>query len=54
MRDEPRADRHGTFRRPQIPLLSCTTGGVVERFNADHLWRAMRHRFDVRPVLDCL
>ncbi|QHC26624.1 ACP S-malonyltransferase [Streptomyces sp. GS7] len=42
------------FRRPRIPLLSCTTGGVVEHFDADHLWRAMRHRFDVRPVLDGL
>ncbi|MFI0777869.1 ACP S-malonyltransferase [Streptomyces sp. NPDC021212] len=42
------------FRRPRIPLLSCTTGGEVERFDAGHLWRAMRHRFDVRPVIEGL
>ena len=43
-----------TFHPPRIPVLSCTTGGEVARFDAEHLWRAMRHRFDVRPVLDRL
>jgi trans-AT polyketide synthase, acyltransferase and oxidoreductase domains len=43
-----------TPARPQLPLLSATTGGEVDRVDADHLWQVLRHPFDLDRVLDRL
>ncbi len=43
-----------TTAHPRLPLLSATTGGPVERLDSDHLWRVLRHPFDLDRVLDRL
>ncbi|GAB3486233.1 hypothetical protein GCM10027521_28330 [Amycolatopsis cihanbeyliensis] len=42
------------LRPARLPLLSGTTGEVVEEMTVDHLWRVLRDPFDLRAALNRL
>lgn len=42
------------FAPPRLPILSAATGGVVERFDAAHIWRVMRGVLRFRETIEAL
>lgn len=42
------------FRKPEIPLVSCTTGGLVTDIPRHHLWNVCRQRIEFRKTIEAM
>lgn len=42
------------FRKPQIPLISCTTGGLVADIPQHHLWEVCRRPIEFQKTIEAL
>jgi acyl transferase domain-containing protein len=40
------------FRNPEIPLISCTTGGLITDIPRHHLWNVCRQRIEFRKTIE--
>lgn len=42
------------FRKPEIPLISCATGGLITDIPRHHLWNVCRQRIEFRKTIEAM